>query len=139
MNVTRRPAASLTIENFDAETLALLEAVGVPLPDFGDIELDVAFGTPLEMYEPWATPRELARFEAGVGLKSQAERERELWAEFLARRCAALDIVAADPTVTVLVRERLVDVLLPYASQLNPASTEVSACHGSVTSAPLAA
>jgi hypothetical protein len=91
------------------------------------------------MYEPWATPRELARFEAGAGLKSQAERERELWTEFLARRCAALDIVAADPTVTVLVRERLVDVLLPYASQFNPANTEVSAFHGTVTVAPLAA
>ncbi|MYT77523.1 hypothetical protein YW3DRAFT_06512 [Streptomyces sp. MnatMP-M77] len=31
---------------------------------------------------------------------------------------AARDIVAADPTTTELVRERLVDVLLLYATQL---------------------
>ncbi|MEV6383092.1 hypothetical protein AB0M31_27230 [Streptomyces sp. NPDC051773] len=139
MKITRRPTASLASESFDRETLALLDELEVELPEFGDIDLDVAFGTPLEMHEPWATPRELARFAAGAGLKSQAERERELWTEFLARRCAALDIVDADPTVTVLVRERLVDVLLPYASQLNPANTEVPAFRGAVTAAPLAA
>jgi hypothetical protein len=127
MNVTGRPAASLATESFDRETIALLDAIEVELPEFGDIDLDVAFGTPLELHEPYATSRE-------KGLTDQ-----ELLKQFFARRHAARDILADDPAVTALVRERLVDVLLPYASQLNPASTEVSACHGSVTSAPLAA
>ncbi|MFB7313166.1 hypothetical protein [Streptomyces sp. NPDC056192] len=48
MNVARRPAASLATERSDAETLALL-VVEVPLPEFTSIDLDVAFGTPLEM------------------------------------------------------------------------------------------
>jgi hypothetical protein len=34
------------------------------------------------------------------------------------RMLAARDILATDPTATELVRERLVDVLLPYAAQL---------------------
>jgi hypothetical protein len=51
MNVTRRPAASLVIEFFDRETVALLDAIEVELPDFGDVDRDVAFGTPLEMHE----------------------------------------------------------------------------------------
>jgi hypothetical protein len=95
-------------ENFDAETLALLEAVEVPLPvpDFADLDLDVAFGTPLEMHEPFATARE-------KGLASQ-----DLLEQFFARRHAALDIVADDSSITIRVRERLVDVLLPYAAQL---------------------
>ncbi|WP_234312845.1 hypothetical protein [Streptomyces sp. NRRL F-5065] len=42
MNTISRPAT----ESFDAETLALLEALEVPLPDFGDLDLDVAFGRP---------------------------------------------------------------------------------------------
>ncbi|MGW2050776.1 hypothetical protein ACWCPF_37230 [Streptomyces sp. NPDC001858] len=139
MNVTGRPIASLATESFDCETLALLDELEVELPEFGNVDLDVAFGTPLEMHELWATPQELARFEAGAGLKDEAERVRELWADFLARRHAALDIVAVDPSVTALVRERLIDVLLPYASELNPANTDVSALHGAVTAAPLAA
>lgn len=106
MNTTSRPAAGLATENFDAETLALLKAVEVPLPAFGDLDLDVAFGTPLELHEPFATLRE-------KDLSGQ-----ELLEQFFARRHAARDIVATDPTATELVRERLVDVLLPYATQL---------------------
>ncbi|MEU9654378.1 MULTISPECIES: hypothetical protein [Streptomyces] len=107
MNTTSRPTAGLATENFDAETLALLEAVEVPLPDFADLDLDVAFGTPLEMHEPFATACE-------KGLASQDL----LVEQFFARRQAALDIVADDPSIPSRVRERLVDVLLPYAAQL---------------------
>lgn len=106
MNVTRRPAVSIATETFDAETLALLEAVEVPLPDFASIDLDVVFGTPLELHELYATSRE-------KGLVGQ-----ELIEQFFARRHAALDILADDPALTDRVRERLVDVLLPYATQL---------------------
>ncbi|MDQ0904120.1 hypothetical protein QFZ22_000105 [Streptomyces canus] len=127
MNVTRRPAASLATESFDRETIALLDAIEVELPEFGDIDMDVAFGTPLELHEPYATSRE-------KGLTGP-----ELLKQFFARRHAARDILADDPAVTALVRERLVDVLLPYASQLNPANSKVSAFHGTVTAAPLAA
>ncbi|MFJ4343137.1 hypothetical protein [Streptomyces sp. NPDC088915] len=111
MNVIRRPAAGFVTEVFDAETIALLGAVEVPLSclsDF-DVDLDVAFGTPLEMHEPFATPREKA---AGL------TRPDEVLADFFARRHAARDILAGDPSITVLVRERLADVLLPYAEQL---------------------
>jgi hypothetical protein len=127
VKITRRPTASLASESFDRETLALLEELEVELPEFGDIDLDVAFGTPLELHEPYATSRE-------KGLT-----DHELLKQFFARRHAARDILADDPAVTALVRERLVDVLLPYASQLNPENTEVSAFHGTVTAAPLAA
>lgn len=108
MNVTRRPAASLTTEHFDTETQELLDAIDVELPDFGDIDMDIAFGTPLEMYEPWATPRETAALNADVADVT----------EFFARRHAAQDILAAGSSITERVRERLVDVLLPYATQL---------------------
>ncbi|MFD9289593.1 hypothetical protein ACFWBV_15145 [Streptomyces sp. NPDC060030] len=118
MNTTRRPAASLAAENFDAETLALLEAVEVPLPDFADIDLDVAFGTPLEMYD-LVTTDELARWDAAAAAKKGKTKARdEVIADSGARREAARDILAADPSITELVRERLVDVLLPYAPQL---------------------
>ncbi|WP_329625914.1 hypothetical protein OG357_38420 (plasmid) [Streptomyces sp. NBC_01255] len=112
---TRRPAASLATETFDAETLALLEAIEVPLPAFTalDIDLDVTFGTPLEMYELWATPREKA--------ESLVRPHAEVLGDFFARRHAAMDILATDPSITALVRERLVDVLLPYAEQLRTA------------------
>ncbi|MFJ3198568.1 hypothetical protein ACIPJQ_38755 [Streptomyces griseoviridis] len=107
MNITSRPTAGLATENFDAETLALLEAVEVPLPGFAaDVDLDVIFGTPLEMYEPFATRRE------------QTLPMETLIEEFFARRHAALDIAADDPSITRFVRERLVDVLLPHAVQL---------------------
>jgi hypothetical protein len=118
MNVTRRPAAGLATERFDAETLALLEAVEVPLPAFADIELDVAFGTPLEMYG-LVTSDELARWDAASAVtKGKTKARDEVIAESGARREAARDILAADPSITELVRERLVDVLLPYAAQL---------------------
>ncbi|WP_331745288.1 hypothetical protein OG245_37435 (plasmid) [Streptomyces sp. NBC_01116] len=111
MNTTSRPAASLTTETSDAETLALLEAVEVPLPDFADLDLDVAFGTPLEMYEAGPLPHErLDGLDITAAIAAIAAREN--------RMLAARDIVAVDPTTTELVRERLVDVLLPYAEQL---------------------
>ncbi|WP_055606691.1 hypothetical protein [Streptomyces prasinus] len=118
MNVTSRPAASLATEYFDTETLALLEAVEVPLPDFVGIDLDVAFGTPLEMYG-LVTSDELARWDAASAVaKGKTKARDEVIAESGARREAARDILAADPSITELVRERLVDVLLPYAAQL---------------------
>ncbi|MEW2497540.1 hypothetical protein AB0942_28995 [Streptomyces nodosus] len=118
MNVTSRPAARLAAEHFDTETLALLEAVEVPLSEFGGIDLDIVFGTPLEMYE-FVTPGELARFDAATGPRGgRTKAQDEVGFEFAARRDAAQDIVAADPSITELVRERLVDLLLPYAAQL---------------------
>ncbi|MEU3226792.1 hypothetical protein ABZ695_27030 [Streptomyces sp. NPDC006976] len=118
MNTTSSPAAGLATENFDAETLALLEAVEVPLPDFGGLDLDVAFGTPLEMYD-LVTADELARWDAVSAMaKGKTKARDEVVAESGARREAARDILAADPSITELVRERLVDVLLPYATQL---------------------
>ncbi|WP_432020263.1 hypothetical protein [Streptomyces sp. 1222.5] len=111
MNITRRPAAGLATENFDAETLALLEAVEVPLPDFADLDLDVAFGTPLEMYEAGPLPHErLDGLDITAAVAAIEAREN--------RMLAARDILATDPTATEFVRERLVDVLLPYAAQL---------------------
>ncbi|MFJ3630364.1 hypothetical protein ACIPQ3_30170 [Streptomyces albidoflavus] len=113
MNTTSRPAAGLVTETFDAETLALLEAVEVPLPDFGglDLDLDVAFGMPLEMFEAGALPHErLDGLDITAAVAAIEAREN--------RMLAARDIVATDPTALELVRERLVDVLLPYAAQL---------------------
>ncbi|MFG2668845.1 hypothetical protein ACGFY6_31985 [Streptomyces sp. NPDC048387] len=111
MNTTSRPTASLATENFDAETLALLEAVEVPLPEFGDLDLDVAFGMPLEMFEAGALPHErLDGLDITAAVAAIEAREN--------RMLAARDIVATDPTAIELVRERLVDVLLPYAAQL---------------------
>ncbi|WP_086851891.1 hypothetical protein [Streptomyces coeruleofuscus] len=117
MNVTRRPAAGPS-EPFDAETAALLDAIEVDLPEFGDADLDVAFGTPLEMYE-FVTPGELARWDAAASSKKGGKAAREKVAsEFAARRAAAEDILATDPSINELVRERLVDALIPYAAQL---------------------
>ncbi|CAL9676128.1 hypothetical protein [Streptomyces sp. enrichment culture] len=111
MNTTSRPTAGLATENFDAETLTLLEAVEVPLPDFADLDLDVAFGTPLEMYEAGSLPHErLDGLDITAAVAAIEAREN--------RMLAARDIAATDPTATELVRERLVDVLLPYATQL---------------------
>lgn len=134
MNVIRRPAASLATESFDAETLALLEAVEVPLPDFADIDLDVAFGTPLEMYG-LVTSDELTKWDAAAAVaKGKTKARNEVIAESGARREAARDILAADPSITELVRERLVDVLLPYVAQLRIAPPATAA-----ESLPLAA
>ncbi|MFJ3594640.1 hypothetical protein ACIPQJ_35485 [Streptomyces sp. NPDC090082] len=111
MNTTSRPTAGLVTETFDAETLALLESVEVPLPEFGGLDLDVAFGMPLEMFEAGALPHErLDGLDITAAVAAIEAREN--------RMLAARDIVAADPTATELVRERLVDVLLPYAAQL---------------------
>ncbi|MFF9251760.1 hypothetical protein [Streptomyces globisporus] len=111
MNTMRRRAASLATETFDAETLALLEAVEVPLPDFADLDLDVAFGTPLEMLEAGPLPHEqLDGLDITAAIAAIEAREN--------RMLAARDIAATDPTATELVRERLVDVLLPYVTQL---------------------
>ncbi|MEU7031421.1 hypothetical protein AB0A60_32595 [Streptomyces sp. NPDC046275] len=113
-----------TGEAFDAETLALLDELDVPLPaEVADVEvdLDVAFGTPLEMYEPAGTAREMRRYAAAV-LTVPPDRRYELalahGAEIAARVDAGRDILAADPTITARVRERLVDVLLPHAARL---------------------
>lgn len=110
MDVTRRPAASFADEHFDAETLALLEAVEVPLPAFADLDLDVAFGTPLEMYAVGPLPHErLDGLDIAAAIAAIEARENRMF--------AARDIAATDPTAAVLVRERLVDVTLPYAAQ----------------------
>ncbi|MFH9216142.1 hypothetical protein [Streptomyces globisporus] len=111
MNTSSRPTAGLATENFDAETLALLKAVEVPLPDFGGLDLDVAFGTPLEMFEAGPLPHErLDGLDITAAVAAIEAREN--------RMLAARDILVTDPTATELVRERLVDVLLPYAAQL---------------------
>ncbi|WP_128977378.1 hypothetical protein [Streptomyces roseicoloratus] len=114
---SHRPSAD---EVIDAETLALLDELDVPLSaDFDvDVDLDVAFGTPLEMYE-LVTAGELARWDtASTVTKGKTKARDEVTAEYGARRDAARDILAADPSITALVRERLVDVLLPYADRL---------------------
>ncbi|MGY1503663.1 hypothetical protein ACW4TU_45105 (plasmid) [Streptomyces sp. QTS52] len=114
MNVTRRPAASLATEGFDAETQDLLDAIEVELPDFGDVDLDVAFGTPLSMYEAGLLPHErLESLDLEAAIEATEAREN--------RMLAARDIAAADPSIASFVRERLVDVLLPYAAQLRTA------------------
>lgn len=102
---------SFADECFDLETQRLLEDVAVDLPEFGNIELDVAFGTPLEMYEAGPLPHErLDGLDITAAVAAIEAREN--------RMLAAHDIAATDPTVTELVRERLVDVLIPYAAQL---------------------
>ncbi|MDW4917371.1 hypothetical protein [Streptomyces californicus] len=121
MNTTSRPTASLATENFNDETLALLEAIEVELPEFGDLDLDVAFGTPLEMFEPAGTQREMRRYAAEI-LAAPVDQRYALslvhGAEITARIDVARDIVVGDLTTMKLVRERLVDFLLPYAAQL---------------------
>jgi hypothetical protein len=121
MNATRRPASGLAIEDFDVETQELLDAIEVELPDFDDVDLDVAFGTPLEMHE-FVTRGELARWDAASSLKKGRKAAQDKVAhDFAARRAAAEDILATDPSITELVRERLVDALLPFAAQLRMA------------------
>ncbi|WP_327349027.1 hypothetical protein [Streptomyces europaeiscabiei] len=110
MKITRRPIASLASEFFDRETLALLDELEVELPEFGDVDLDVAFGTPLDLYEAGTLAHEqLDGLDIYAAIEAIEARENRL--------VAARDIVT-DPAVTALVRERLVDVLLPYAAQL---------------------
>lgn len=118
---SHRPSSG---EVFDAETLALLAEIDVPLPvdlDDAEVDLDAAFGTPLAMYEPAGTAREMRRYAAAV-LTVPPDRRHELalahGAEIAARVDAGRDILAADPSITARVRERLVDVLLPHAARL---------------------
>lgn len=118
---SHRPSSG---EVFDAETLALLDELDVPLPvDLHDaeVDLDAVWGTPLAMYEPAGTAREMRRYAAAV-LTVPPDRRHELalahGADITARVDASRDILAADPTITARVRERLVDVLLPYADRL---------------------
>ncbi|WP_073918920.1 hypothetical protein [Streptomyces sp. CB02009] len=110
-----------TGEVFDAETLALLDELDIPLSADFNVDLDIAFGTPLEMHEPAGTAREMRRYAAAV-LTVLPGRRHELalahGAEITARVDASRDILAADPTITARVRERLVDVLLPHAERL---------------------
>ncbi|MGW0653737.1 hypothetical protein ACWD4T_33985 [Streptomyces umbrinus] len=130
MNVTRRPTAGLATEFFDKETLALLDAIEVELPEFAGLDLDVAFGTPLEMYAADPLPHEqLDGLDIHAAIEAIEAREN--------RMLAARDITA-DPAATELVRERLVDVLLPYAAQLALADTGVSV-EGIAANASLAA
>lgn len=125
MDTISAPAAGPS-EQFDSETLALLEAIEVDLPEFGDADLDAVFGTPLEMHE-FVTPCELARWDAASNLKKgRKAAQAKVAHDFAARRAAAEDILATDPSITELVRERLVDVLLPYAAQLRIAPPAVA-------------
>ncbi|MFJ1562507.1 hypothetical protein [Streptomyces mirabilis] len=121
MNVTRRPASSFVTEDFDVETQELLDAIEVELPDLGgaDLDMDVAFGTPIEMYETGFLAHE--RWE-GLDAATAVQRLRA-WYD---RQLAAADILADDPEIAVRVRERLVDVLLPYAAQLRIAPSAVA-------------
>ncbi|MFJ3673683.1 hypothetical protein ACIPSE_45300 [Streptomyces sp. NPDC090106] len=114
MNVTR----PLATESFDAETLALLDAIEVDLSAFGSVDLDIAFGTPLELHE-FVTSGELARWDAASSLKKGRKAAlAEVAHDFAARRAAAEDILATDPSITRLVRDRLVDALIPHVAQL---------------------
>ncbi|WP_331758580.1 hypothetical protein [Streptomyces anulatus] len=110
-----------TDEVLDAETLALLDELDVPLCADFDAAHDIAFGTPLEMHEPAGTAGEMRRYAAEVLTSPPAHRQQlalAYGAEITARVDASRDILAADPAITALVRERLVDVLLPYADRL---------------------
>ncbi len=113
MNVISRPAASLVTEYFDTETLSLLDDLDVEIPEFTGLDLDVAFGTPLEMYE-FVTRGELVRFDAAAGPRGgRTKAQDEVIAEYGARREAARDILAADPSIIARVRERLLEALEP--------------------------
>jgi len=117
MNVTSAPAG-LATEVFDAETLALLADIEVDLPDFGSVDLDVVFGTPLSLYEGGLLPGEsIDGLEGLEGDDLKAAIESAVDARE-SRMYAAADITADDPTIAARVREVLADVLLPYAAQL---------------------
>ncbi|MFE4055578.1 hypothetical protein ACFXP3_04575 [Streptomyces sp. NPDC059096] len=112
MNTASRP----TTEHFDTETQALLNGIELDV-EVRDLDLDVAFGTPLDMYEADLLPHEQVTGE-DMGRDEFLDALIAADAARRARMQAARDIVAADPSITALVRERLVDVLLPYAAQL---------------------
>lgn len=116
MNATHHSAT----EHFDTETLALLDELDVEIPEFGGVDLDVAFGTPLEMYEAGELPHErLVGLDDDAALTAIRARHDRLM--------AAADIAADDPSIGFQVRERLVDVLLPYAGQLRITRPAVAA------------
>ncbi|MGK5497292.1 hypothetical protein [Streptomyces sp. URMC 125] len=96
-------------EQFNNETIALLEAIEVPLPESTGLALDVAFGTPLDMYEVGVLPHEQLD-GPDIYAATEAIEARE-------NRLAAVRDIAADQVVIALARERL-DVLVPYAAQL---------------------
>ncbi|MGW6557561.1 hypothetical protein [Streptomyces hydrogenans] len=111
-----------TNEAFDFETLALLDALDVPLPvQAASIDLDVLYGTPLEMHEPAGTSWELSRYATEV-TAAPPDRRYGLslthGAEIAARVDASRDILAADPTIPVFLCERLADFPLPRATRL---------------------
>ena len=127
MSTVSAPSTGLA-DHFDSETYELLEAVvgGIEIPEF-EVDLDVVFGTPLEMYE-FVTSGELAGWDAASSLKKGRKAAQDkVGTDFAARRAAAEDILATDPSITELVRERLVDVLLPYAAQLRIAPSASAA------------
>ncbi|MFE0777083.1 hypothetical protein ACFW3E_29025, partial [Streptomyces sp. NPDC058861] len=73
MPTTLAPTVRLTAgthhdEELDGETLALLDALDVDLPGIDDamVDLDVYYGTPLEMHEPAGTLREMRRYAAAI-------------------------------------------------------------------------
>jgi hypothetical protein len=116
------PAAEL-----DAETLALLDAIDVPVPDF-TVDLDVVFGTPLEMYEAGLLEHEklAGRDDLAAADAIQARHDRLL---------AAADIAADDPTIAQRVRELLVDALIPFVEQLLPSHPSAPAAIETVVAA----
>ncbi|MFI8769504.1 hypothetical protein ACIGN6_31995 [Streptomyces sp. NPDC053792] len=105
-------------EVFDAETLALLDALDIDLPAITDVDLDVYYGTPLEMHEPAGTLREMRQYAAAILAAPVVQRYQLSCAhgnEIRARVDAARDIVATDPTIVPLVRERLAAALVRTA------------------------
>lgn len=126
MNPISSSVASLS-EQFDSEAVALLRAVvdGIEIPEF-NADLDVFFGTPLDMYEAGELPHEcLADLDDAAAIEAIKVRHGRL--------LAAGDITIDDPAIALNVRHRLVDILLPYASQLRIAPPTAA------DSAPLAA
>ncbi|MFD4756363.1 hypothetical protein [Streptomyces sp. NPDC058426] len=107
------------LDELDTETRALLDALDVPLAAAAapasavEADLDAMFGTPLALHEVWALPAEAALLSP-----TDPSLNANTVGDFLARRQAAVDIVADDPHLTARVRERLVDILLPAARQL---------------------
>ncbi|WP_030997756.1 hypothetical protein [Streptomyces sp. NRRL F-5630] len=112
------PATDPALE-LDAETLALLDQIDIPLAAAAapasavEADLDAMFGTPLALHEVCALPAEAALLSP-----TDPSPNANTAGDFLARRQAALDIVADDPHLTARVRERLVDILIPAAWQL---------------------
>ncbi|ASY37049.1 MULTISPECIES: hypothetical protein [unclassified Streptomyces] len=110
------PVTDFALE-FDAETLALLDQLDIPLAAAAapasavECDLDAMFGTPLALHEVWALPAEAALLSPTV----PSLNANTVVGDFLARRQAALDIVADDPHLTARIRERLDrDAVMPF-------------------------